>query len=92
MEGRDAKARATPRGSARPHNPRLPANHPSSDGTPSGFVPVTVLPDPILATAAVRQPLELCLNNGRRIAVAPGFDPLTLRQLIALVEEPPCSG
>jgi hypothetical protein len=69
-----------------------PANHPSSDGTTSGFLPVTILPDPIPANAAVRQPLELCLNNGRRIAVAPGFDPQTLRQLIALVEEPPCSG
>ena len=69
-----------------------PANLPSSDGTTSGFLPVTILPDPIPATAAVRQPLELCLNNGRRIAVAPGFDPQTLRQLIALVEESPCSG
>jgi len=69
-----------------------PANHPSSDGTTSGFLPVTILPDPIPATAAVLQPLELCLNNGRRIAVAPGFDPQTLRQLIALVEESPCSG
>ena len=68
-----------------------PANHPSSDGTTSSFIPVTILPDPIPVTAAARQPLELCLNNGRRIAVAPGFDPQTLRQLIALVEERPCS-
>ena len=64
-----------------------PANHFSSDGTTSGFFPVTILPDPIPATAAVRQPLELCLNNGRRIAVAPGFDPQTLRQLIDLLED-----
>jgi hypothetical protein len=68
-----------------------PANHLSSDGTTSGFLPVTILPDPIPAAAASRQPLELCLNNGRRIAVAPGFDPQTLRQLIAVVEERPCS-
>jgi hypothetical protein len=71
-----------------------PANPPSSDAT-AHFFPVTVLPDPIPATstsaAAARQPLELLLGNGRRIAVAPGFDPHTLRQLIALVEEPPCS-
>jgi hypothetical protein len=33
----------------------------------------------------------LLLDNGRRIAVAPGFDPQTLRQLIAVVEERPCS-
>ena len=68
-----------------------PANHLSSDGTTSGFLPVTILPDPIPATAVSRQPIELLLGNGRRIAVAPGFDPHTLRQLIALVEEPPCS-
>ena len=67
-----------------------PANARSADAA-AHFVPVTILPDPIPATAASRQPLELCLNNGRRIAVAPGFDPQTLRQLIALVEERPCS-
>ena len=35
--------------------------------------------------------LELILPNGRRIAVAPGFDPQTLRRLIATVEGDPCS-
>ena len=57
------------------------------------FLPVTVLPDPIPADAAAasRQALELLLANGRRIAVAPGFDPHTLRQLIAVLEERPCS-
>ena len=68
-----------------------PANHLSSDGTTSGFLPVTILPDPIPATSASRQPLELLLSNGRRIAVAPGFDPQTLRQLITVVEERLCS-
>jgi hypothetical protein len=68
------------------------ANHPSSNAT-THFLPITVLPDPIPATAAAAAPqhLELLLGNGRRIAVAPGFDPHTLRQLIAVVEEPPCS-
>ena len=69
-----------------------PANPLSSDGTAPHFLPVTILPNPIPATSGSRQPLELLLDNGRRIAVAPGFDPHTLRQLIALVEEPPCSG
>jgi hypothetical protein len=68
-----------------------PANPPSSDGTAPHFLPVTILPDATPATAACRQPLELLLGNGRRIAVAPGFDPQTLRQLIAVVEERPCS-
>ena len=68
-----------------------PVNPPPSNGTIPHFVPVTILSDPIPATAAFRQPLELLLNNGRRIAVAPGFDPQTLRQLVAVVEERPCS-
>jgi hypothetical protein len=72
-----------------------PANRPSSDAA-AHFFPVTVLPDPIPALApaplaACREPIELLLGNGRRIAVAPGFDPHTLRQLIATVEGPPCS-
>ena len=72
--------------------PKLtPANLPSSDAAAAHFFPVTILPDPIPATAASRQPIELLLGNGRRIAVAPGFDPQTLRQLIATVEERPCS-
>jgi hypothetical protein len=69
---------------ATPANP-LPSDHAAH------FLPVTVLPDPIHANAASLQPLELLLGNGRRIAVAPGFDPHTLRQLIAVVEERPCS-
>ena len=68
-----------------------PANPLSSDGTAPHFLPVTILPDPIPAAPASRQPLELLLNHGRRIAVAPGFDPQTLRQLITVVEERPCS-
>ena len=67
---------------------------PSSAVAAAHFLPVTVLPDPIPATvisAASRQSLELLLDNGRRIAVAPGFDPHTLRQLIVVVEETPCS-
>src|SRR3954449_5580092 len=66
-----------------------PANPPSSDPA-APFLPVIIPPDPIPAVAS-RPPLELLLANGRRIAVAPGFDPHTLRQLIACVEERPCS-
>jgi hypothetical protein len=84
--------------SFRKHLYRVPAPKPTLANQPSPnatthFLPVTVLPDPIPATAAAAspQPLELLLGNGRRIAVAPGFDPQTLRQLIAVVEERPCS-
>jgi hypothetical protein len=73
--------------------PKPTTANPHSADAAAHFLPVTILPDPIPATAdsASRQPLELLLPNGRRIAVAPGFDPHTLRQLIATVEERPCS-
>ena len=72
----------------RPSTP-APSDDRSSAGADHHFLPVTILADPILDTAS--QPhLELILSNGRRIAVAPGFDPQTLRRLIAVVEERPC--
>jgi hypothetical protein len=55
------------------------------------FLPVTILPDPIFSSTASQPHLELILSNGRRIAVAPGFDTQTLRRLIAAVEKRPCS-
>ena len=55
------------------------------------FLPVTILPDPSSAITDPPAHLELVLPNGRRIAVAPGFDPQTLRRLIAVVEGPSCS-
>ena len=62
----------------------------SSSSADHGFLPVTILPDPILSSTASQPHLELILSNGRRIAVAPGFDDQTLRRLIAVVEERPC--
>jgi hypothetical protein len=73
----------------------LPSNPTPSDdrfsATADHFLPVTILPDPILPITASQPHLELILSNGRRIAVATGFDPQTLRRLIAVVEERPCS-
>jgi hypothetical protein len=71
----------------KPTHPDLPAT--ASVATP--FLPVTILADPAPTRGRSHQPLELILPNGRRIAVAPGFDPGTLRQLIDLVEERLCS-
>src|SRR3954465_9074037 len=51
-----------------------PAKPPSSADAAPHFLPVTIPPEPIPDTVASRQPLELLLNSGRRIAVAPGFD------------------
>ena len=55
------------------------------------FVPATLLPDPAPTCVHAPQPLELILPKGHRIAVPPGFDPATLRQLMDLVEEHLCS-
>ena len=77
------------------YQPR-PSQTASSDGRPSAgadaqFLPVTILPDPTPPITASPSHLELILSNGRRIAVAPGFDPQTLRHLIAVLEGHPCS-
>ena len=76
------------------YKPLSPKPAPSDKHSPAGadhcFLPVTILPDPILSIAASQPHLELILSNGRRIAVAPGFDPQTLRRLIDVVEERPC--
>jgi hypothetical protein len=74
---------------------RLPKSGPkaqcSSSSHTSPFLPVTILPDPAPAIATTSQSLELVLANGRRIAVPPGFDPQTLRRLLAVVEAGRCS-
>ena len=68
-----------------------PSDDRSSASADHHFLPVTILPEPIPSITASQPHLELILSNGRRIAVAPGFDPQTLRRLIAVVEERPCS-
>jgi transposase len=77
------------------YQPRLSKPAPGDDRSAARadhhFLPVTILPDPIPSITASQSHLELVLSNGRRIAVAPGFDPQTLRRLIAVVEERPCS-
>jgi hypothetical protein len=65
------------------------------DGRPSAnanhhFLPVTLLPDPTPTIPASQPHLELVFPNGRRIAIAPGFDTETLRRVIAVVEERLC--
>jgi hypothetical protein len=74
----------------RPAQP-APTDDRSSARDDHPFLPVTILPDPIPPTTASPSHLELVLSQGRRIAVAPGFDPQTLRRLIAVVEGLPCS-
>jgi hypothetical protein len=73
-----------------PSKPASSDGH-SSDGVDRRFLPVTILAEPILSITTSQPHLELILSQGRRITVAPGFDPqTTLRCLIAVMEEHPC--
>ena len=47
------------------------------------FLPVTLVPERSIPTpSATSDPLVLILDGGTRLAVAPGFDPETLRRLL----------
>lgn len=74
----------------RPDQPAPSDDRPSASLTPP-FLPVTIRPEPTPPVTVSPSHLELILSQGRRIAVAPGFDSDTLRRLIAVVEDPPCS-
>ena len=55
------------------------------------FLPVVCSPasQPGLAPSAA-SPIEVILGDGLRIAVAPGFDPQTLRRIVDALRRPPC--
>lgn len=55
----------------------------SGDATPPTFVPVRVIPAPVAMS------LEVVLGRGRVVRVPAGFDPATLRQLLAILDEEP---
>jgi hypothetical protein len=62
----------------------------AADATPL-FLPVVCSPasQPDRAPSAAA-PLEVILGDGLRIAVAPGFDPQTLRRIVEALRQPPC--
>jgi transposase len=52
------------------------------------FVPVQVVTDDQPDSST---PIEILLAGGRSVRITPGFDPATLRQLLAVLQEaPPC--
>ena len=69
------------RPSHRPGSPGSP-RHTVTNGTPL-FLPVVCSPasQPSSVPPAV-SPIEVVLGDGLRVAVAPGFDPLTLRRVV----------
>ena len=52
---------------------------------PPAFLPIQVVPSGTPATG-----IEIVLRAGGVVRVAPGFDQATLRQLLAVLEEPAC--
>jgi transposase len=54
----------------------------------TAFFPVQVVTDDQQAPST---PIEILLAGGRSVRITPGFDPATLRQLLAVLQEvPPC--
>jgi hypothetical protein len=53
----------------------------------AAFVPVRVVADTVPDRTSA---LEVILADGRAVRVAPGFDAVTLRQLLAVLEGRPC--
>lgn len=54
------------------------------------FLPIQVADVPSRASAPLRCDLEIVLATGPRIVVGPGFDPETLRRVVAVLEGRPC--
>jgi hypothetical protein len=59
---------------------------PGDDSPATTFLPVHLAEPIVSASSAV----EVVLGPGRRIVVGPGFDPETLRRVVAVLEDRPC--
>ena len=71
-----------------PHS-KQPVATPRPAKQPPAFLPVRVLPEPTAARSRASD-IEVCLGNGRRLLVRPGFDTVTLQQLLTVLEGQPC--
>jgi hypothetical protein len=70
-------------------SPRSVAGTNSTD-TPL-FLPVVCSPAPQPGLVPLpASPIEVILADGLRVAVAPGFDPQTLRRVVDALRQPPC--
>lgn len=58
---------------------------PSAAPATPAFLPVRLLAENL---SPIRAPIEVVLNAGRRVRVGPGFDRQTLRDVLAVLEEP----
>lgn len=79
----DAELRRRDRRGRRRAPTQAPRSAPRPAPKPAAFIPVRIV-EPATATA-----IEV-VAGGRMIRVRPGFDPETLRRLVAALEDRPC--
>lgn len=63
--------------------PAVPASPPGSGDPPARLLPVTLIEE-----SSTDSGLSVVTGTGQRIAVATGFDPSTLKRLLAVLERP----
>jgi hypothetical protein len=56
----------------------------------AAFLPVRIAEPAARDEAPARTGVEVVLGPGRRVVIAPGFDPETLRRVVAVLEGRPC--
>src|SRR3954471_226771 len=67
-----------------------PAGEPPLSDPASAFLPVRIAQATVRDEAPDRTGVEVVLGPARRIVVTPGFDPETLRRVVAVLEDRPC--
>lgn len=67
------------------HFEGIPAAEPSP-----AFLPVHVAEVPAASLSTRRSGVEVVLGSGRRVSLEAGFDPETLRRVVAVLEGRPC--
>ncbi len=67
-----------------PTDKRLPSE------PPPAFLPVHVAERPAASPSTHRSGVEVVLGTGRRVSLEAGFDPETLRRVVAVLEDRPC--
>jgi hypothetical protein len=79
----EARSQARSAQTPRPVPPSLPESAPA-------FLPIHIAEVAVAPAVPDRTGIEVVLAAGRRIVVAAGFDPETLRRVIAVLEGLPC--
>ena len=85
QDGRQRSGRSHPAGSTA--DPRAMSTRAAAmTGPAAAFAPLHVVTTPAAAPSSI----EIIVADGRRVAVAPGFDPEALSQVLAVVEGRGC--